>query len=333
MTIDVAIAVFTDGIGQAVVGKLNQLIEKEVLKVTHMVQAIQFQSAMQTLKQDLKGINLEGELRAFADGLKRIKTRKKQELEKIAKSEMNQYSRGYLAKLKREEKAANFLHATYGSNNAKQADVKLVAEYLRENRMDPEVLKRVEFPPSKFTEDWAKTMSTGIASQLAWNHMQHVPQEWLAPYYHHGDTWSPDGRKEESTWANVLTNNKAYKAWPRDKLKDNREQAQASIKGGVTKLPTIIGGSGVGWVCSEFEGDWKDLNPENVHLLRQRYNAELHNARRQVSMLYEDMYNGAVPEPGAPSMAATWMLARKWIGKSEEGTIEYDLHHSEAFHK
>jgi uncharacterized protein (UPF0335 family) len=357
------------------------------------------------LGEDLKGINLDGEIKTVADSLWRIKAQKTNTLRDIEGKilEHTKFGAGErtrkkllekLERLEREKKVVKsslkdvgILYATYAKHSlqgdeAKDATLKAAVRYLRGDWVEHEhehehldntlhslgilnsdkqhihsgkdALQNVDFPLSKTAEDMSKTLVTGIAQQMAWNQMQHIPQQWFGGYYHHGDKWNADGRKEgttwenaltnnnkwsadrsqeETTWVNALTNSKAYRAWPRNKLKEHREQAQAGLKGGVVELPTIIGGSGTGWICSEFEGDWKDLNSENVDLLRQRYNAELHNGRRQVWMLYKDMYDGAVPEPGRPSMVARWMLARKWVGKNEEGTIEYDLHHAEDFHK
>jgi len=379
------------------------MVEREVKKATRLIQGQRFKDALVRFGKDLKGINLDGEIKTVADSLGRIKVQKTNTLMDLEGKilEHTKFGPGertrkkYLEKLERLErekkvvqsslKDVGILHATYAKHSfegdeAKDATLKAAVRYLRggwvehENEhlgntlhspgilnsdkqhihLGKDALKNVDFPLSKTAEDMSKTLVTGIAQQMVWNQMQHIPQQWFGGYYHHGDKWNADGRKEgttwenaltnnnkwsadrsqeEPTWVNVLTNSKAYRAWPRNKLKEHREQAQAGLKGGVVELPTIIGGSGTGWICSEFEGDWKDLNSENVDLLRQRYNAELHNGRRQVWMLYKDMYDGAVPEPGRPSMVARWMLARKWVGKNEEGTIEYDLHHAEDFHK
>jgi uncharacterized protein (UPF0335 family) len=381
------------------------MVERQVTKATRLIQGQRFTGALARLGEDLKGINLNGEIKTVADSLWRIKAQKTNTLRDIEGKilEHTKFGAGErtrkkllekLERLEREKKVVKsslkdvgILYATYAKHSlqgdeAKDATLKAAVRYLRGDWVEHEhehehldntlhslgilnsdkqhihsgkdALQNVDFPLSKTAEDMSKTLVTGIAQQMAWNQMQHIPQQWFGGYYHHGDKWNADGRKEgttwenaltnnnkwsadrsqeETTWVNALTNSKAYRAWPRNKLKEHREQAQAGLKGGVVELPTIIGGSGTGWICSEFEGDWKDLNSENVDLLRQRYNAELHNGRRQVWMLYKDMYDGAVPEPERPSMVARWMLARKWVGKNEEGTIEYDLHHAEDFHK
>lgn len=86
-------------------------------------------------------------------------------------------------------------------------------------------------------------------------------------------------------------------------------------------------------MCADFEGDWKDLNAPNKDLLAKRIAMELDNGRRQVWTLFKEIYEGAAPEIGKPSMVARWMLARRWVGKDERGTVEYDLNHKEIFYK
>lgn len=174
---------------------------------------------------------------------------------------------------------------------------------------------------------------TNVLTQLAWNPTQHVPQNWMVNYYHMGNSqgWLTDGAEKESIWDSSLVG-KAYRSWPVKKLEEiqSREQAPAPLKGGFTDLPAINGGQGVGWMCSDFEGDWKDHNAQNIEILKKRISAELDNGRRQVSTLFKEMYEGATPEPGQPSMVARWMTARKWVGKNEPGTVEYDLNHKDA---
>jgi hypothetical protein len=185
-------------------------------------------------------------------------------------------------------------------------------------------------------QEWEEMVApyiTNVLTQLAWNPTQHVPQNWMVNYYHIGNSkgWLTDGAEKELGWDNTLVG-AAYRSWPVKKLEEiqNGEQVQAPLKGGFTELPAINGGQGVGWMCSDFEGDWKDHNAQNIEILKKRISAELDNGRRQVSTLFKEMYEGATPELGQPSMVARWMTARKWVGKTEPGTVQYDLNHKET---
>jgi hypothetical protein len=175
-------------------------------------------------------------------------------------------------------------------------------------------------------DDLAWPLSEGVASQF-YQPFLHLPQNWANEYHPHRHGFA------DLSGPTTLVN-AAYRAWPGNKLKAQyREQAEAGLRGGHAELPTIITGTGHGWLCSGYEGDWEDLNDPNIKLLQKRVNAELSNGRRQVWTLFNEMYQGATPEPGLPSMLARWLLARKWLGRDEPGTVEYELQHTEEFYR
>ncbi|KAE9379765.1 hypothetical protein N431DRAFT_398235 [Stipitochalara longipes BDJ] len=231
-------------------------------------------------------------------------------------------------------------------------------EIRKEARHAITIFRKLSFAPSKLAQEWGAPMTTNVVGQLAIWPMFHLPQQWAASFYHPGNYWGkhiggaedppewhnermPEHTRESGPvdnvngpgWQNSLIN-EAYRAWPRNKLTEKHEQVASGLDGTLeAALPTIVGGIGSGWICSDFEGDWKDDNKVNTELLRDRVSVELEAGRRQVWTLFKDMYDGAVPEPGRPSMVARWMLARNWVGKDQKGSIEYDLHNIEDFHK
>jgi hypothetical protein len=204
--------------------------------------------------------------------------------------------------------------------------------------------------PEDFDDMWTQSITQLIVFPVF-----HTPQSWGAQFYHEGSSfpaWGGDGPDDVSDWYHVpkgesagsfaLTNttkwqnplhNEAYRAWPKKKLIENSELAKPGPQGEFDPLPVIIGGSGTNWICSSFEGDWHDMNPDNIELVRQRLIAELDGGRRRVFALYKAMFDGAVPEPGMPSMTARWMLAKNWIGHNEVGTVEYELHNLDDFRR
>ena len=142
----------------------------------------------------------------------------------------------------------------------------------------------------------------------------------------------PDPTQDAPTWGDVLVND-AYKGWPANRLKEYYEASDAGLRGSGASLPKILGGKGGGALCSDFEGDWQDLNPANIELLGKRMNGELETSRQQVWRLFREMYHGATPEVGQPSMVARWMLARRWVGSDIPGTVQYDLANVEQFNR
>jgi hypothetical protein len=142
-----------------------------------------------------------------------------------------------------------------------------------------------------------------------------------------------DYGNDAPSWDNSVVND-AYLGWPTDKMKEYYERPVSSFSAGGTDLPTIVGGKGGGWrICSEFEGDWNDINPTNEKLLLDRMGAELEIGRKQVWRLFKEIYEGATPEVGEPSMVARWMLARQWVGAKDKGSVMYDLNHLEEFNR
>jgi hypothetical protein len=206
--------------------------------------------------------------------------------------------------------------------------------------------------------EWELPLAKNMANSLGIFPMFHIPGQWLSSLYHPNTVWGTDiaGADDPPEWRNERMrenlklnptfdadfaadferslHNTAYRDWPRKKFIEKDEQVKSGRDGTLQpQLPTIVGGLGHGWICSDFEGDWTDHNEVNIDMLKNRVAMELEAGRRQVWSMFKDMYDGVIIEPGRPSMVARWMLARDWVGKDQKGTIEYDLHHVEDFHK
>lgn len=339
--IDTSISVITDGMG----GVLTNWISKEITKlekqVSKNIQITRFVKAINAIKDKMgfKQIDWKKAEESLENRLKLVET-----IDKFSKSKefTHMERRGWKALL-REAEADHGLRAW---------DIPKMVEKLAmpaTEKFNPKLWHKTNIkPPAPIdAETWLKLQDHNWPhwkrfSEFAWPLEANARQAFLTPFLRipqnaagvrqHIDQFTHHD-KDASLWQNSLVND-AYKSWPGRRLKEKqREQAQAGLRGSHTELPTIITGTGHGWMCSEYEGDWEDLNNENLPLLQKRVNAELYSARRQVWTVFDDMYHGVIPEPGHPSFMSRWFLARKWLGRDELGTVEYELEHVEEFYK
>lgn len=372
VVIDLGVGALTDGIGAVITNKITQQLEKEFLGIINVGRAQKVTRVLQTEKQ-LASINWRGDFDAITKKLRELKHESQIALEAAGKYPKEERS------ARRKFKDIGVLHDTFAKDELKSSEEKLrklqkatedlqrfgiprMGKKLGEAKSDemPTTFQdikdlKVRFGDQKsYIDDWAQPIFNNVVQQVAWNPMNHMPQQWLAQFYHHGYQWGVDGSRDEVDpqphqhkphideehpfdvnldWDHPFLN-EAYKAWPKNKLKHPHEELEHKHNGAfIDDLPQIIGGSGTGWMCSDFEGDWKDHNEDNTKLLQKRVTAELEAARRNVWELYKDLFEGAVPEPGKPSMMSRWMLARRWIGKETYGTIEHNMNNLEEFHR